>query len=405
MKRKNISILMVALAGCMLTGCEKKPEIVSDYEVEAESELEEEVAAADAVYPEAELDCSYLISQPGTFSAKDYVKNIEDETETSVGFLAFEKREDLRQMTDQEVEEDAKSGSENQSFTDEMTWEPEKEITEEGIYDVQIAVRNAADNMKVFNCTFYIDGTGPNLPEHEDETIQINDVDGAFEPDLSDYYCTDNFDDDWKVVDETTVRYESQDYYINDDGKSVEDVKIIIESKDRAGNESERSWIITAINDYDYVGELNKILEEAMKEDAGAAVSEISDSASDSSTPADAFDRAKAEEEFALVNQKRAENGSEPLTWDESMYELACVRAQECVQSFSHTRPDGTIVTETHQYGENLAKNFKSTTNLINGWMNSPGHRDNLLNPEYTRGVMACYYSGGIYYWVNLFAW
>ena len=142
-----------------------------------------------------------------------------------------------------------------------------------------------------------------------------------------------------------------------------------------------------------------------MKEDAGTAVSEISDSASDSSTPADAFDRAKAEEEFALVNQKRAENGSEPLTWDESMYELACIRAQECVQSFSHTRPDGTIVTETHQYGENLAKNFKSTTNLINGWMNSPGHRDNLLNPEYTRGVMACYYSGGIYYWVNLFAW
>ena len=62
-------------------------------------------------------------------------------------------------------------------------------------------------------------------------------------------------------------------------------------------------------------------------------------------------------------------------------------------------------MTETHQYGENLAKNFKSTTNLINGWMNSPGHRDNLLNPEYTRGVMACYYSGGIYYWVNLFAW
>lgn len=405
MKRKNISILMVALAGCMLTGCEKKSEIVSDYEVENESELEEEVAAADAVYPEAELDCSYLISQPGTFSAKDYVKNIEDETETSVGFLTFEKREDLRQMTDQEVEEDAKSGSENQAFTDEMTWEQEKEITEEGIYDVQIAVRNAADNMKVFNCTFYIDGTGPNLPEHEDETIQINDVDGAFEPDLSDYYCTDNFDDDWKVVDETTVRYESQDYYINDDGKSVEDVKIIIESKDRAGNESERSWIITAVNDYDYVGEFNKILEEAMKEDAGAAVSEISDSASDSSTPADAFDRAKAEEEFALVNQKRAENGSEPLTWDESMYELACVRAQECVQSFSHTRPDGTIVTETHQYGENLAKNFKSTTNLINGWMNSPGHRDNLLNPEYTRGVMACYYSGGIYYWVNLFAW
>ena len=122
-------------------------------------------------------------------------------------------------------------------------------------------------------------------------------------------------------------------------------------------------------------------------------------------TSSGGFDRAKAEEEFALVNQKRSENGVAPLTWDEGMYELACTRAQECVQSFSHTRPDGTLVSETYYYGENLAKNYKSTTNLINGWMNSDGHRENLLRSDYTKGVMACYLCDGIYYWVNLFSW
>ena len=141
--------------------------------------------------------------------------------------------------------------------------------------------------------------------------------------------------------------------------------------------------------------------ENAASESTSTAASE----AAAQSTAQSGFDRAKAEEEFALVNQQRSENGVATLTWDEGMYELACVRAQECVQNFSHTRPDGTLVSDTYLYGENLAMNYKSTTNLINGWMNSPGHRGNILNSDYTKGVMACYLCDGVYYWVNLFAW
>ena len=455
MKKKMLLLFLLPL---VLTGCEKKPEVVENYEIEAGNELNKDVSTyatfdenadsskyevnfdgvdttkigtyeakvintekgkeypfqitvVDTTYPEADLKDSYTITQPGTFTASDYIENIEDNTDTTTGFLSFDKREDLKVMTDEEVENDAKSGTENQNFTDEMTFEETKEISEEGIYDTKIAIKDSAGNMKVFDYTFYIDGTGPELPKHEDETIHINDVNGAFTPNLDDYYIEDNFDDAEALTANTTVDYELVNTYVNDDGKSVEEVKIIIDSKDRAGNESQRTWVYTAINDYDYVKELSKYINTDSSNSTNSKTNSdsVNNASAEQTTPqtnSGGFDRAKAEEEFALVNQKRSENGVAPLTWDEGMYDLACTRAQECVQNFSHTRPDGTVVWETYYYGENLAKNYKSTTNLINAWMNSStGHRENLLRSDYTKGVMACYLYDGIYYWVNLFSW
>lgn len=122
------------------------------------------------------------------------------------------------------------------------------------------------------------------------------------------------------------------------------------------------------------------------------------------------FDRGKAEEAFRKVNEKRSDNGVALLIWDESLYELACIRAQEIVTDFSHQRPDGSYVGDVMigQYGatgcgENIASNYKSTDNLINGWLNSQGHKENMLNSQFTAGVMACYSHNGCYYWVNLF--
>lgn len=122
------------------------------------------------------------------------------------------------------------------------------------------------------------------------------------------------------------------------------------------------------------------------------------------------LNRAKAEEAFAQINAKRAENGVEMLVWDEGLYELASIRAQEIVGKFSHQRPDGSYVGEVMigQYGlsgcgENIAANYTSVTNLVNGWMNSEGHRENLLNGQFSAGVIACYCHNGSYYWANLF--
>ncbi len=126
---------------------------------------------------------------------------------------------------------------------------------------------------------------------------------------------------------------------------------------------------------------------------------------------ANGHDRAKAEQAFAQVNQQRVAAGLHELAWDESLYEFACTRSTQIVTDFSHNIPDGTDVAKhllynvggANGYGENIARNYKSINNLINGWMNSQGHKENILDSRYTAGVMACYCCNGTYYWVNLF--
>jgi uncharacterized protein YkwD len=122
------------------------------------------------------------------------------------------------------------------------------------------------------------------------------------------------------------------------------------------------------------------------------------------------FDRTKAEEAFKKVNETRRANGVAALAWEESLYDLACTRAEEIVTKFSHERLDGSYVGDViiRQMGalgcgENIASNYQSVTNLVNGWMNSDGHRENLLNTGFYAGAVACYCHNGTYYWVNLF--
>ena len=455
MKKKMLLLFLLPL---VLTGCEKKPEVVENYEIEAGNELNTDVSTyatfdentdsskyevnfdgvdttkigtyeakvintekgkeypfqitvVDTTYPEADLKDSYTITQPGTFTASDYIENIEDNTDTTTGFLSFDKREDLKVMTDEEVKNDAKSGTENQNFTDEMTFEETKEILEEGIYDTKIAIKDSAGNMKVFDYTFYIDGTGIDLPEHEDETVHINNANGDFVPDLDDYSFSDNFDDGWKIVDETTVDCELVEDYFNEDNKYVEEVKIIIHSKDRAGNESERTWMYTVINDYDYMKELSKYINTGSSNSNtnSDSVNSASTEQTTTQTSSDGFDRAKAEEAFALVNQKRSENGVGQLAWNDTLYNFACTRAQEIVQNFSHVRPNGIQVnTSIHELGfpgcgENIGRYGNSANEIVTSWMNSDGHRGNMLDGDWTYGALACYKSNGKYYWVNLF--
>ncbi len=96
-------------------------------------------------------------------------------------------------------------------------------------------------------------------------------------------------------------------------------------------------------------------------------------------------------EVIELVNIERAKVGSPPLTTTPEHTEAAQIRADECVELFSHTRPDGTKFSTVFdevgiasQYrGENLGSGYKTPERLVDGLMNSDGHRENILNPEY----------------------
>lgn len=99
-------------------------------------------------------------------------------------------------------------------------------------------------------------------------------------------------------------------------------------------------------------------------------------------------------EVFELINRERANAGVEPLTLSYVYADCAHVRALEADVQWSHTRPNGcefsTVLNEYNLQdshlgvGENLAKGICSAEQAMNALMNSPGHRENILRPEFT---------------------
>ena len=125
---------------------------------------------------------------------------------------------------------------------------------------------------------------------------------------------------------------------------------------------------------------------------------------------------AYAEENFAvevlnLVNAERANLGIAPLRLADDLQEEAEIRAQEIVEVFSHTRPDGSdcftvMKNRGRTCGENIAAGHASASETVEQWMDSEGHRENILNPAFRElGVGYAYedYSTYHHYWVQLF--
>ncbi|MFY0545138.1 CAP domain-containing protein [Brevibacillus sp. H7] len=116
-----------------------------------------------------------------------------------------------------------------------------------------------------------------------------------------------------------------------------------------------------------------------------------------------------ASEVAALVNQERAKAGLQPLRLDSNLSKMALDKAKDMHDNnyFDHTSPTyGSPFEMMKKYGisytyagENIAMGQRTPQEVMNGWMNSPGHRANILNPNFnTIGV--AYYNG---YWVQEF--
>ena len=126
---------------------------------------------------------------------------------------------------------------------------------------------------------------------------------------------------------------------------------------------------------------------------------------------ANAVDRSTfAQEILNLVNVERARVGLKPLRLSNDLNRYSAIRAKEIVKSFSHTRPNGEngalIIPKARYRGENLAAGAASPSAVVQQWMESPGHRDNILFGEYEElGVGYYFDNDGRYrhYWVQLF--
>jgi len=94
-----------------------------------------------------------------------------------------------------------------------------------------------------------------------------------------------------------------------------------------------------------------------------------------------------------LINKRRLENNSPPISSSFLLSEAAYKRAQDMVTRnyWSHQTPEGlpfSSFVDSKKYpwvylGENLAANFTTSERIVEAWLESPAHRRNVLNPEW----------------------
>lgn len=117
------------------------------------------------------------------------------------------------------------------------------------------------------------------------------------------------------------------------------------------------------------------------------------------------------QEVIRLVNEIRVENGLKALSYDWELSRVARYKSQDMKDNnyFSHTSPVyGSPFQMMKNFGisfrsagENIAKGYRTPQAVVNGWMNSSGHRANILNASYTH-IGVGYVSGGNY-WTQMF--
>ena len=114
---------------------------------------------------------------------------------------------------------------------------------------------------------------------------------------------------------------------------------------------------------------------------------------------------------LSLINEKRVANGLSAVRYSDALQASADTRAKESAQNFSHLRPNGlgceTAVTVDYTVtGENLIQvtsEFATAAIMIDTWMNSPTHRNNILLSSFTDMAVGIYVSNGTTYVSTVF--
>ncbi|TYR79188.1 hypothetical protein FZC66_16365 [Priestia megaterium] len=128
---------------------------------------------------------------------------------------------------------------------------------------------------------------------------------------------------------------------------------------------------------------------------------------------AEAKDVSEFEQQVAeLVNQERQKQGLKPLTLDKELSDVARTKSKDMMDKgyFDHNSPTyGSPFDMMKQFGikytaagENIAKGQKTPEEVMNGWMNSDGHRKNILNPNFTH-IGVGFVEGDSTYWTQMF--
>jgi len=124
--------------------------------------------------------------------------------------------------------------------------------------------------------------------------------------------------------------------------------------------------------------------------------------------------KALESEVIRLVNRERAKRGLAPLTENWELSRVARYKSQDMINKgyFAHTSPTyGSFSRMIESFGirfsaagENIAYGQRTPEEVMTDWMNSTGHRNNILSPIYTHiGVGLARKSNGVCYWTQMF--
>lgn len=112
-----------------------------------------------------------------------------------------------------------------------------------------------------------------------------------------------------------------------------------------------------------------------------------------------------ADQVLALVNSERARAGCRPVTLDARLSAAALAHSQDMASNnyFDHTGADGSSAADRvtragydwSMTGENIAAGYDSPAEVMAGWMDSPGHRANILNCQYAHMGLGYVYEAG----------
>lgn len=162
----------------------------------------------------------------------------------------------------------------------------------------------------------------------------------------------------------------------------------------KAAETQSSGWNVSVVSE-DELGDADGVAQDSVEVSAAAGCTTVSGTKYYS----------KAYEVLTKVNEQRASNGEPALAMDASLMEAAMLRAAEITIKFDHTRPNGEkcFTVSGLAYGENIAYGYSSSEDVMTAWMNSDGHRRNILDSDYTSIGVGCFYKDNTYYWVQLF--
>ncbi len=124
--------------------------------------------------------------------------------------------------------------------------------------------------------------------------------------------------------------------------------------------------------------------------------------------------KAQENEVIRLVNVERAKAGLQALTQNWQLSRVARYKSQDMIDKgyFAHNSPTyGSPFKMMESFGirysaagENIAMGQQSPAQVMNAWMNSPGHRNNIMSPSFTQiGVGLAKNKNGRMYWTQMF--